>query len=239
MSVNEIPFFQAVSDPDGDDWQDAIYDEIKSLIRNDTWTLVNRPDHGKTIGCRIVLRNKRKANGDLERRKARVVAKGFALRPGIDFYDTFTPVARLSSLRILMAIAVEQGMEVDQIDITAAYLNGVMDNAVFMEKPDLLHEMLERVVRSESDIDLVKKARKMLSQLKSGDKVCKLNKSLYGLRQAGRQWHARLDSTLKKLGLSPTNADPCVYHDESNQIILLATWMTFSSHLVTETPLNA
>lgn len=81
--------------------------------------------------------------------------------------------------------------------------------------------MLEKIIANEHDIKLIRKAKKMLSQIKQGNKVCKLNKSLCGLRQVGRQWHTKFDTILKHLGLNPTNADPCVYLDKKKQIILL------------------
>lgn len=84
------------------------------------------------------MRNKYKANGELERREARVVAKGFSQCSGVDFHDTFAPVARLGSLRTLMAVAIENNMQISQIDITTAYLNVIMDTTVYMEKPKLL-----------------------------------------------------------------------------------------------------
>jgi len=187
MSASEIPFIQAVTGSDGDEWRNAVYDEIKSLVRNDTWELVDRRNGTKVIGCCTVLRNEYKADRKLERKKVRVVAKGFAQRPGIDFHDTFAPVARLSSLRTLMAVAVD--MQILQFDITIAYLNKIMDSTVYMDKPESLQEMLEKMIITE-DTTLVEKANKMLSQLKEDDKVCKLKKSLYGLRQAGHQWHS-------------------------------------------------
>jgi len=81
MSVFKILFIQAVTGSDGDEWRNALYDEIKSLVRNDTWMLVDKRNGNKVIGCRTVLRNKYKADGELERRKARIVAKGFAQHP--------------------------------------------------------------------------------------------------------------------------------------------------------------
>jgi hypothetical protein len=105
MAASEIPFSEAIHGADKDEWKDAILSEIKSLVINDTWDVVDKPDHAKVVGCRTVLRNKYAADGTLDRRKARVVAKGFTQRPGIDFHDTFAPVARLSSLRLLMALA--------------------------------------------------------------------------------------------------------------------------------------
>ncbi|KMQ92144.1 gag-pol polyprotein [Lasius niger] len=112
-------------------------------------------------------------------------------------------------------------MLISQIDIATAYLNGMIDILVYMEKPEMLQEMLERIVATEQETDLTEKARKMLSLLNGGDKVCRLNKAIYSLRQAGRQWHERLDKALKKLGLTPTNADPCVYYDKGKLTLLL------------------
>lgn len=178
MTACEISLFQAVSGQDGDEWRDAVYAEIKSLVSN-AWSLVDRPDGEKVIGCRTMLRNKYKANGELERRKVRVVARGFSQRPDVDFHDTFAPVARLSSLKALLAASVEQ---------------------------EMLQEMLERIIAVESDAILIEKAKRMLYTLKKGNKVCKLKKAIYGLRQAGRQWHERLDKALRKLGLTPTRA---------------------------------
>ena len=94
-----------------------------SIIKNDTWELVERPNDREVIGNRIVLRNKYKPDGNLERRKARIVARGFAQRPGIHFNQTFVPVARLESIRILVSLAGEYGMSIRQFDVTTAYLN--------------------------------------------------------------------------------------------------------------------
>ena len=221
MSASEIPFSQAIAGPDRLEWREAIYSEIKSLIANDTWEIVKKPVTGKIIGSRTVLRNKYMAEGNLERRKARVVAQGFTQRPGIDFHDTFAPVARLGSLRLLMALAARTGMRISQLDVTIAYLNGQIDTEIFMQKPQLLEEMLKRIVQEEKDAELLVRAKNMLQNIHGGHKVCKLKKAIYGLRQAGRQWHAELNKTLLKIGLIPTNADSCVYVDKNKQTYVL------------------
>lgn len=178
---------------------------------------MDKPPQEKVIGCRTVLRHKYKPDGSLDRHKTRVVAKGFAQRPGIDFFETFAPTARLSSLRLLMAIAVEYDLQVHQLDVTTAYLNGNMDTEIFMDKPELLSEMLERIVEEENDGELTSKAKVMLKDLSRGNKVCKLRRALYGLRQAGRQWYAKLSEAFKEMGLVPTSADPCVYLDSKTK----------------------
>lgn len=101
----------------------------------------------------------------MERRKARVVAKGFAQRPGIDFNDTFAPVARLNSFRLLMALSEEFDMDIHQVDVTTAYLNGNIDEAVYMDKPDLLEQMLDKIAKEETNIKLVTKEKIMLDEI--------------------------------------------------------------------------
>jgi hypothetical protein len=222
MAASEIPFSEAIHGADKDEWKDAILSEIKSLVINDTWDVVDKPVHAKVVGCRTVLRNKYAADGTLDRRKARVVAKGFTQRPGIDFHDTFAPVARLSSLRLLVALAARYNLKISQLDVTSAYLNGKIDTEVFMEKPALLQEMLQRIINEEEDDHtLVKKARVMLRDLQGENKICRLRKALYGLRQAGRQWNYEIDKTMKRAGLVPTNADPCVYVDKNTRTFVL------------------
>lgn len=220
MNACEISLKDALSRPEGNKWEDAIYAEIRSLVLMDTFDLVDKPKDEKVIKCRTVLRNKFGAGGNLERRKARVVAKGYAQQPGVHFSETFAPVARLSSLRLLIALAVKFDLEITQLDIETAYLNAEMDTLVYMEQPDLLKKMLEKMTHEE-DSNLSRKARNMLRKYNGKTKVCKLNRAIYGLRQAGRQWHAKLDSVLRKMNLTPTNADPCVYMDETNTTILL------------------
>lgn len=210
--LTEIPIMQAVASSDSSEWYDAMATELKSVIANDTWDLVDRPAGQLVIGSRMVLRNKFGADGSLERRKARIVARGFSQRPGIDFLETFAPVARLSSIRLATAIASQFDMHIRQFDVTAAYLNGTLDEEIFMEVPKLTEETLELIIRNEhKESHVKKKAQAMLEDLKKGNKVCRLKKALYGLRQAGRQWNRRLDQELQRLGLKPLNSDPCVY----------------------------
>lgn len=133
------------------------------------------------IGCRIVLRNKYRADGYLEKRKAKILAKGFSQRPGIDFHDTFAPVARLGLLRMLIALSIQMEMQVSQLDITSAYVYGDLDDEVYMEPPEFLKEMLSRISEEESNQNLRDKAKVMLSQFRRGHRTCLLKKALYGL----------------------------------------------------------
>jgi hypothetical protein len=123
---------------------------------------------------------------------------------------------------LLVALAARYDLKISQLDVTSAYLNGKIDTEVFMEKPALLQEMLQRIINEEEDDHtLVKKARVMLRDLQGENKICRLRKALYGLRQAGRQWNYEIDKTMKRAGLVPTNADPCVYVDKNTRTFVL------------------
>ncbi|KAH0820277.1 hypothetical protein GEV33_002514 [Tenebrio molitor] len=226
--ISEIPARRAMNSPEVDEWYDAMAVEIRSIIKNNTWKLVKRPDYREVIGSRIVLRNKYTANGTLERRKARLVAQGFSQRPGVHFKETFAPVARLSSIRLLASIAAQYDMNIRQFDVTCAYVNEELEEEIFMEPPKYLLQVLE-MIQSEEDREVGDKARKMLKQLREGDHVCLLKKSLYGLRQAGRSWYAKLDGILRRFGAVPTKAGPCVYQigtgEESTLIRCLVVYL--------------
>jgi hypothetical protein len=120
-----------------------------------------------------------------------------------------------------MALAARFDLRLSQLDIETAYLNGKMDTEVFMETPELLADMLKRMALQEKDSRILKRTHALLKKLEEPDAVCRLNKAIYGLRQAGRRWHTILDETLKNIGLTPTNADPCVYVDEGKSNFVL------------------
>jgi len=215
---SEIPCHQALVGPNQKEWKEAIIKEIECLINNDTWEIVDRPNKRPIIGCRIVLRNKRDSEGRIERRKACLVARGFAQRPGIDYHDTFASVARLESLRLLIALAAKHNLKIHQVDVTTAYLHGTIEEEIYMELPEQLEESLEEIVSRKGNKTAVGiKAKKMLEDLKGGNKTCRLKRALYGLKQAGRQWHRRLNEKLQSLGLKPINADPCVFSSEQEE----------------------
>ncbi|BES90199.1 Hydra magnipapillata [Nesidiocoris tenuis] len=199
---------------DGDiksqEWRDAINDEFASMLKNKTWILCDRPSNRDTITSRLVLRTKYKKDGSIERRKARLVARGFNQRPGLDYDETYSPVIRLGTIRTMMALAAEKGMKVHQLDVVTAYLNGDIDKSIYMEIPEKLKESLTELVKSPDSL-VKKEAKKMLQELSNGDKVCHLRKSLYGLKQSGRQWYKKLHHALVEMGFKPTPSDPCLY----------------------------
>lgn len=216
---------------DWNEWKEAIEQEYLAHMINNTWELVDRPEGRKLIGNRFVLKTKLKQDGSIEKRKARLVAKGYTQIDGIDFQETFSPVARMSSIRMLLALAVEKGLVVHQMDVVTAFLNGKVDEELYMEVPENFQEILTDVaMKGENgtsiDEKLIIQCRSSLNSLKSGNKVCKIKKAIYGLRQSGRQWYKKLDDELRKLGLTPLQVDQCLYVlRNGNRLIIVAVYV--------------
>ncbi|GJE99425.1 hypothetical protein PsYK624_156870 [Phanerochaete sordida] len=195
-------FRQAVSSPDSDEWWAAIKAEIDGLIGEGTWELVDLPDGRKAIKCKWVYKVKHDENGDVERYKARLVAKGFTQVLGLDYEDTFAPVARLESWRYLIALAAILGWEIHQIDFDRAYLNDELDEELYMEQPEGFVEI--------------------------AGKVCRLRKAIYGLKQAGRQWFLTLRACLEELGFVCRDSGDVsifVHHRHGGDIEILVVYV--------------
>jgi hypothetical protein len=178
---------EAMSSPYSVQWRRATDAEMESLLKAGTYTLVPLPDGANLIGCKWVLKVKRGADGTIVKYKGRLVAKGYAQRFGVDYNDTYAPVARYPSIRLLIALAAHYGWELHQMDVKSAYLNGELDVPIYMTQPE------GYVVAGKED------------------HVCLLKKSLYGLKQAGRTWHHKIDVALKDRGFTALEADHCVY----------------------------
>ena len=117
------------------DWKEAIDNEYNALIKNQTWHLVP-PQHGaNVIDCKWVYKIKRKSDGSIDRYKARLVAKGFKQRFGIDYDDTFSPVVKATTIRLVLSIALSRGWSLRQLDVQNAFLHGVLEEEVFMRQP--------------------------------------------------------------------------------------------------------
>ncbi|CAB0019909.1 unnamed protein product [Nesidiocoris tenuis] len=204
------------------EWNDAIKKEIKSHLKNETWRIVDKEPGTNIVGQRMVLKDKLNPDGTLERKKARLVAKGYSQKPGIDYSETFAPVAKLSSIRLILGIAVEKNMKIRQFDVSTAFLNGNLEEKIYMEQPKLLKKYLTEIIcEEEENSEIFKKASKMLEDLRlPGEKVCLLQRAVYGLKQAGRQWFRKLDGRLKEMTLTPSEADPCVYTSKNKDVIV-------------------
>jgi histone deacetylase 1/2 len=177
---------KAMSDPK---WVEAMNLEHEALAQNHTWKLVPRPKGKNIIGCKwVVYKVKRKADGSVDRYKARLVAKGFKQRYGIDYEDTFSPVVKAATIRLILALAVSNGWSLRQLDVQNAFLHGVLDEEVYMDQPP-----------------------SFINQSHPGY-VCKLEKALYGLKQAPRAWYARLCAKLISLGFKPSREDTSLFY---------------------------
>lgn len=177
-------------------WQEAMKSEIENLQQAQTWELVPKPSNTKLITSRWIFRKKKDEAGNSIKFKARLVAKGYLQVYGSNFQETFSPVIKLKSIRILLAIAAEMDLEIHQMDITAAYLNGTLEDDIYMVQPE----------------GCIEKGKEQL--------ICHLKRSLYGLRQSGRIWNSCLDKFLVQYGLKRSNADPCIYYDCERSIII-------------------
>lgn len=205
-------------------WKEAILSEIRSLVKHDTWDVVKRPPNKNIVGSRYVLTTKVNIDKTIKH-KARLVAQGYSQRFGVDYHKTYAPVVKLDTVRLLMALSVELNLEIHQLDINTAYLNGFLDEEIYMKTPKLLKECLLDLVNNEKeDASVVERANIMLNNLNSGCDVCLLKKSLYGLKQAGRQWNQRLDKKLKDMGLYQSLNEPCFYmrkHEDEHLFVLV------------------
>jgi transposase InsO family protein len=188
-SLEEEPksFKQAMGSPESSLWMEAMQEELNSMKKNNVWELVNLPNNRKTIGSKWIFKRKRNASGLVEKYKARLVAKGYTQREGIDFVETFSPVAKFTSIRILSALTAYFDLELHQMDVKTAFLNGYLEEEIYMVQPD----------------GFVEKGNE--------DKVCKLNRSIYGLKQASRQWYKLFDNAITSYGFSMTEEDHCIY----------------------------
>ncbi|KAJ4976296.1 hypothetical protein NE237_001402 [Protea cynaroides] len=162
-------------------------DEMESMSKNQVWELVELPKGTSTVGCKWVFKTKRDPHGNIERYKARLVAKGYNQKANIDYKETFSPVSRKDSLRIIMALVAHYDLELHQMDVKTAFLNGDLIEEVYMDQPEGFN----------SD--------------KGDHLVCKLKRSIYGLKQASRQWYLKFDSTITSYGFVENRADQCIY----------------------------
>lgn len=173
-------------------------------MANKTWTIVERPKGKSITGSRWVLRTKLNQDGSIIRRNARLVAKGFSQRKDVSYFETFAPVARIESVRMVMALAVEKNLEVHQLDFVSAYLNREIKEKIYLEIPNSFSEIME-------DNKMPKSHE---------NKVFHLNKALYGLKQSGRCWFIKLDEKLRRMSFKQLSADHCVYYQRSKDQIV-------------------
>jgi hypothetical protein len=168
-------------------WRDAMMEEYNSIMNNDVWEVVPRPEGKSVVTSKWLYKLKFVAYGSIEKYKARFMARGFSQVEGFDYDETFSPIARYTSIRALISIAVEMGWKIHQMDVKTAFLNGLIEKEVYIEQPHGFE-----VHRSHSHVWIMKKA-------------------LYGLKQASRSWYSRIDTYLQQMGFVKSEVDPNLY----------------------------
>ncbi|XP_075475893.1 uncharacterized protein LOC142514930 [Primulina tabacum] len=135
MESEPQSFKEAMSSSEGPLWKEAINSEMKSILQNHTWELVNFPPGSKPLGCKWVFKRKMKSDGTIDKYKARLVIKGYHQREELDYFDTYSPVSRITSIRVILAIVALRNLEVHQMDVKTAFLNGDLEEEIYMEQP--------------------------------------------------------------------------------------------------------
>ncbi|KAI5328650.1 hypothetical protein L3X38_028047 [Prunus dulcis] len=185
MSIIEPEnFTEAVKD---ESWKKAMTEEMLMIEKNSTWELVDRPSNKTIVGVKWVYKTKLNLDGSIQKHKARLVAKGYTQKPGVDFNETFAPVARLDTIRTLIALAAQKGWKLWQLDVKSTFLNGVLEEEVYVDQP-------YGFVVEEAE-----------------DKVYRLRKALYGLKQAPRAWYSEIDIYLIHCGFHRSSSEATLY----------------------------
>ena len=140
-------FKEALKSKDSKEWLKAMNQEYDSLIKNNTWELVDLPEGRKPVNCKWIFKTKCRADGTIEKRKARLVAKGYSQEYGIDYIDTYAPVVRQSSIRLVYALAVEHNLKLRQLDVSTAFLNGNLEEEIYMRQPEGFIQSENKVCR--------------------------------------------------------------------------------------------
>ena len=197
-----INYKEALEDVDVQEWQKAMDREMESMYSNSVWSLVEAPKGVKPIGCKWIYKRKRGSDGKVETFKARLVAKGYTQKEGIDYEETFSPVAMLKSIRILLAVAASLDYEIWQMDVKTAFLNGNLNEDIYMQQPE----------------GFKAKGKEHM--------VCKLQRSIYGLKQASRSWNIRFDQAITSFGFEKSPDEPCVYKRiQAQKVVFLVLYV--------------
>lgn len=188
---------EALGGPEAKKWRQAMQNEMDSIASNNVWTLVNSPKDKKPINSKWIFKKKIGSDGSVCSYKARLVAQGFSQKMGIDYDETFSPVVRFESVRTVLSLAAQHGLQVHQMDVSSAFLNGELTEELYLNQPDGF------IVNGKENY------------------VCKLNKAIYGLKQAPKCWNSSLDSYLKLLNFRQSSSDSCIYICMSDGVLCI------------------
>ena len=186
QSGEPVTFKEALASEDADLWRTAMDEELQALLANKTWELCEPPPGVKPLRLKWVYKIKRDTAGNIQRYKARIVAKGYEQQEGFDYDEVFAPVSKYATMRTLLAKVAAEDLELDLVDIKTAFLQGTLEEDIWVTQPPGY-------------------------QLGEPHLACKLKKALYGLKQAPRCWHQRLHSELLALGFKVSDGDPGLY----------------------------
>ncbi|CAI5990521.1 unnamed protein product [Closterium sp. NIES-65] len=191
---------EAMSGPDAEKWKQSVKEEYDSLLENETWELCELPPGKKTISSKLIFRHKYGPEGALTHYKSRLVAKGFQQTKGKDFDEIFAPVGKGTTLHVLLAMAANRGWRVKQMDITTAFLNGIILEELYMLQPEGLDD--------------------------GSGRVCRLKKAIYGLKEAPRAWYHKLEETLLGGGFKKSECDHSLFLlQEKEQFLMLLVYL--------------
>jgi hypothetical protein len=197
-------------------WQDAMAEEYHSIVKNGVWDIVLIPEGKSIVTSKWIYKIKHVVGGSVEKYKARFVARGFSHVEGIDYEETFAPVSQYASICTIIALAASMGWKLHQVDVNTTFLNGDIEEEVYIEQPEgfMIHDEKPH--------------------------VCSLKKSLYGLKQTPRAWYKKMDRFLMSLGFKKSVVDPNLYYnivgDECMIFILYVDdlFLTGSERLILE-----
>lgn len=189
----EIPntYEEAINSANCHQWKKAVAEELQSHENNKTWIITERNEK-KPVTCKWVFSIKKNKDGEIERYKARLCARGFTQVKGLDYNETFSPTSRYDSIRLILSIAAREGLQIEQFDVKTAFLYGELSEEIYMEMPEGVEAQ--------------------------PSKVCKLIKSIYGLKQSSRCWNKKFCSFLTTYGFKPCASDNCVFVGYFNNI---------------------
>lgn len=202
QNIMDITLEDALNGPESNFWKASMEQELESFKKNDAWELVDKPSDSTIVQSKWVFKKKYDSVGNV-RYRARLVAKGFSQKAGIDYHETFSPVLRYTTLRLLFSLAVKLDLDIRHLDVTTAFLNGFLNESVYMQKPVFFKDC-------------------------KGDdnKVLKLKRAIYGLKQSSRAWYQRVNDYLVSLGYMKSKYEPCLFTKfEGNVKVIIALFV--------------
>lgn len=196
--VTGLSLQDALAGPEKEQWKMAMAEELQSFKENDAWELSNPPQDVRVVQCKWVLRKKYDCDNNI-RFRARLVAKGFSQVQGVDYTDTFSPVVRHTTLRLLFALSVQLNLDITHLDVTTAFLYGILEEDIYIQIPEGFSETVEK------------------------GQVLKLKKSMYGLKQSSRVWYKRVEECLLKIGFVKSKIEPCMFLKTQDKLKTIVT----------------